>query len=349
MRWGKLELENNLVMAPMAGWTDLPFRLIVKSHGAGLVYTEMISAMGLVRREPKTWALLRSRPRERPLAVQIFGSEPEVLARAARMVQEAGFEAVDLNLGCPARKVVKNGAGSILMRKPDLVRKIFSRVRAATSLTLTVKFRSGWSREEGFVAPDFARLARDEGFDGLAFHPRYGRQGFGGQADWEELREVVEAVDLPVLGSGDVTDPDSAQKMLDTTGCAGGMIGRAALGNPWIFRWILEAREGDQALAGAPALTGAPVRTVEPAQIKEAVDSHLDLLVDHYGDAATSRIFKGWAGRYLKGLPLAKGCREAVNQSRSLEETRAVLDDYFQRISDSDRESGSVKDLNRCG
>ena len=317
MRWGKLSLKNNLVMAPMAGWTDLPYRLMVKSHGAGLVYTEMVSAVGLSRREPKTWSLLRSCPEERPLTVQLFGSDPRIMAQAATLVEEAGFEAVDLNLGCPARKVVKNGAGAILMRKPELIREIFARVRAATSLTLSVKFRSGWSREEGFAAPEIARLAQEEGLDGLACHPRYGRQGFGGRADWEELRQVVEAVSLPVLGSGDVTGPASAKRMLEQTGCAGVMIGRAALGRPWIFRRI-EA-----------GLRGGEVPEPGPEEISRAMARHLAMLMVHYGEMTAHRIFKGWAGKYLKGLTGAKTCREDLNRSRSLAEMRTVLDEYF--------------------
>ena len=317
MRWGKLSLENNLVMAPMAGWTDLPYRLLVKEHGAGLVYTEMLSSVGLSRREDKTWSLLDSSPKERPLAVQLFGSDPGILARAAAMVEEAGFEAVDLNMGCPARKVVKNGAGAILMRKPKLVQEIFAQVRAATSLTLTVKFRSGWSREEGFAAPEIARMAQDQGLDGLACHPRYGRQGFGGQADWEELRQVAEAVSLPVLGSGDVIGPDSARQMLEQTGCAGVMIGRAALGRPWIFRQIGEGLEGRE-----PVQAG-------PKEIRETMDRHLGLLIDYYGAEHAHRIFKGWAGKYLKGLPKAKFCREALHRSRSMDEMQTVLNEYF--------------------
>ena len=320
MRWGKLELENNLVMAPMAGWTDLPYRILVKCHGAGLVYTEMISAMGISRREPKTWSLLRSRPEEWPLAVQLFGSDPGVLARAAVMVEEAGFEVVDLNMGCPARKVIKNGSGAILLRKPELIRKIFARVRAATRLTLTVKFRSGWSREDGFVAPEIARLAQEEGLDGLAFHPRYGSQGFGGRADWEELARVVEAVSLPVLGSGDVTGPASAQRMLEQTGCAGVMIGRAALGRPWIFSRI------------KGALNGEDDRTVGPEEIRRTMDRHISLLIDHYGEKSSHRIFKGWAGRYLKGLPGAKACRETLNRSKSMEEMKDFLAGYFDEL-----------------
>lgn len=316
MRWGKLSLENNLVMAPMAGWTDLPFRLMVRNHGAALVYTEMISAVGLSRGEEKTWALLRTQERERPLAVQLFGAEPESLARAASLVEEAGYDAVDLNLGCPARKVAKNGAGAILLRKPDLIRTIFARVRAATSLTLTAKLRSGWSREEGFVAPEIARAAREEGLDGLAFHPRYGRQGFGGKADYEDLARVVEAVDLPVIGSGDVTGPESAQRML-ATGCAGVMIGRAALGDPWIFARILAAREGRE--FSGPG----------PEEVRATVLGHLALMVEHYGELPAARMFKGWAGRYLKGLPGAKVCREAVNTSHGLEEIREILDTFF--------------------
>ena len=214
------------------------------------------------------------------------------------------------------------------MRKPDLIKRIFARVRAATSLTLSAKLRSGWSREEGFTAPLIARAAQDEGLDGLALHPRYGRQGFGGKADYEELARVVEAVSLPVLGSGDVTGPESAKRMLEITGCAGLMIGRAALGDPWIFDRI------------GSFLEGGEVSSPNLVEIQAAMARHLFLLTDHYGQESARRIFKGWAGKYLKGLPAAKSCREAINRSDSLKEIRTVLIGYFERRTGLDRWTG---------
>jgi len=304
----------------MSGWTDLPGRLMAKSYGAGLVFTEMVSAVGLSRKEPKTCSLVRSHPAERPLVVQIFGRDPQVLARAACLLEEAGAEAVDLNLGCPARKVVRQGAGAALLKTPDLVREIFSQVRRAGSLTLSAKLRSGFSPQESPAAVGMARMAEGEGLDGLALHPRFARQGFGGAADWSLLARTVKAVSIPVLGSGDVIGPESARQMLEKTSCAGVMLGRAALGRPWIFEEI------------GRHLAGQEARPAGPAQVQAAIRRHLGLLIDYAGRRTAWLKFKGWAGWYLRGLPQARTVRRAVHSSRGVEEMEAVLDKYFQEV-----------------
>jgi len=328
MRWGRIETESNLVMAPMAGWTDLPQRLLAKEAGAGLVYTEMVSAMGLYRREPKTWSLVRSHPAEEPLVVQIFGSDPEILARAATLLEEAGVRAVDLNLGCPARKVVKTGAGAVLLSNLNRVGQIFRRLRRATGLTLSAKLRSGWSPGEGLKAVEVARMAEAEGLDGLALHPRFGKQGFGGRADWSILTRVVAEVKIPVLGSGDVTGPETAERMLRETGCAGVMIGRAALGRPWIF---------DQIKA---FLAGEAWERTEPELISRAMNRHLGLLVDYSEPRKAILTFRGWAGRYLKGLPRAKAVRQAIYQAREMEEVMDLVNGYFQGLKRAEEGGG---------
>lgn len=321
MRWGDTVCGSNLVLAPMAGWTDLPFRLLAAEFGAGLVYTEMISAMGLIREGAKTWELIATDPAEAPLVVQIFGNDPGVMAEATAELNGRGVRMLDLNLGCPARKVVRQGSGSALLKDLDLAREIFRRVRSVFKGWLSVKFRTGWSQElTGPVAVKAGLMAREEGLDGLAVHPRYTRQGFGGAADWSVIREVVEAVELPVLGSGDVTGPESAERMLSETGCAGLMIGRAALGKPWIFDQILDSR------------AGAKLAPKGAAEIRSIVNRHIDLLVRFKGPVAAWSLFKGWAGYYLKGLPLAKPVKQEIYRTRNLDQVRDLLDGYFERL-----------------
>jgi len=240
---GTLKLENCLIMAPMAGITNLPFRLLVRSLGAGLVFSEMVSAMGLAMSKKKTFAYLKSHPDERPLAVQIFGYRPDIMARAAQIVIDAGADTVDINMGCPAKKVTKTGAGAALMRSPRLVEEIVSSIRLACTVPLTVKIRAGWSPDQP-VACEIAHVIEDCGADAIVLHPRFATQGYSGRADWELIRELKEKARIPVIGNGDIIEPADAVKMKKQTGCDGVMIGRGAVGNPWIFREIRQLEKG---------------------------------------------------------------------------------------------------------
>ena len=239
LKIGNFDIENRLIMAPMSGKTNLPFRLIVKKMGAGLVMTEMISAVGLVRGQPKTHAYLASHPAERPVASQLFGCEPDSLAESARIATERGMDMVDINVGCPAKKVVRSGSGAALMRDPEKIAKIVAAVRKSTDIPVTVKIRAGWSPQEA-NAVEVARIAEDNGADGVSVHPRFATQGFSGAADWSVIERIKKVVTIPVIGSGDVTEPYMAKEMRAVTGCDGVMIGRAAVVNPWIFRQILD-------------------------------------------------------------------------------------------------------------
>ena len=235
---GGLVLANPVILAPMAGVTDLPFRLLCKESGCGLVVSEMISDNALLFDNDRTLEMLRMEPAERPVAMQIFGSNPELMAQAAQKVEAAGADIIDINMGCPAPKIVKNGEGSALMRKPELAQRILRAVVAAVQVPVTVKIRKGWSEQE-VNAVELALLAEEAGVAAVAVHGRTREQFYEGKADWQIIREVKEALSIPVIGNGDIWSPADAARMLEQTGCDGIMVGRGCQGNPWLFRDIL--------------------------------------------------------------------------------------------------------------
>lgn len=242
---GGLHLQSPLVLAPLAGYTDLPFRLLCRELGAGLVFSEMVSSHGLHQGQKKSAAMLQSVPKERPLVVQLFGAEPDIMAAAAARICELPVDGIDLNMGCPVRKVTRRGAGAALMSEPERAAAIIQAVCAASSLPVSVKFRSG--RDAAHLnAVSFARMAEDAGAAFLTIHGRTWAQAFGGQADWSLVRAVREAVRIPVIGNGDIDSFATAQERLQASACAAVMVGRGALGNPWLFA----GRERPQTLAG---------------------------------------------------------------------------------------------------
>jgi nifR3 family TIM-barrel protein len=243
MKIGSVETDNFTVLAPLAGITNLPLRLIAKRAGCGLVCSEMISSNGLVYGSDKTMQLLDSVPEEKPLSVQIFGSDPPIMADAARIVQDSGADIVDINFGCSVRKILKSHSGSALMKNPSLARRILYSVRQAVSIPLTIKIRTGWDAS-GNQALDIARIAEACGVDAIAVHPRTATQGFRGKADWSLIARIKESLTIPVIGNGDVTEPADAMRMQEETGCDGVMVGRAAIGNPMIFSQILAVKQG---------------------------------------------------------------------------------------------------------
>lgn len=322
---GSLELENPVVLAPLAGITNLPFRLIAKARGCGLVCSEMISSNGLVRDSEKTWKMLESQPEEKPLSIQIFGADPAIMAEAARMVAEEGADILDINLGCSVRKIVKTGAGVSLMREPRKAGAIFKAVREAVGIPFTIKIRSGWDAS-GRQALEIAKIAEDSGVDALAVHPRTASQGFRGRADWPIIAEVKRRVSIPVIGNGDIVEPDDALAMRDQTGCDAVMIGRAAIGNPWIFEKIL-AR-----------LRGGPEPEVGMEHRFEVMAEYLDSSIRRLGEVRACRMMRSRLGWFVKGLPYSSGFRESIKLLSSRAEALELMNAYASRL--RERENG---------
>jgi tRNA-dihydrouridine synthase B len=318
---GKLHLKNWLIMAPMSGKTNLPFRLIVKKMGAALVITEMISAVGLSRRQAKTYAYLDSHPAEKPVAAQLFGSEPDKIATSAGIAAEKGMDVVDINMGCPVRKVVKTGSGAALMRDPKRVANILYAVRKNTSLPLTVKIRAGWSPEEA-NALEIARIIEDSGADGISIHPRFASQGFSGKADWSLIARIKEALKIPIFGSGDITEPYLALKMRSETNCDGVMIGRAALANPWIFKQILDMEK--KGSFNAPNLD----------ERYHLIMEHYLLLIKYLGENRATNAIKGLLLLYTKRLPYRKFLKGVIPEIDGREKLISVIYKYFGYISE---------------
>ena len=317
-------------MAPMAGLTDLPFRLLVKKYGAGLVTTEMVNAMGLTSGKnrnalsrSKTFDYLKSHPREKPLAVQIFGSSPEVMAEAARVVVGAGADIVDINMGCPARKVLKTGSGGALLKNPKAVEAIVSSVRLACPVPLTVKIRAGWSPDQP-VAVEIARIIEDCGGDAVTVHPRYVNQGFSGQADWTIISRIKEKLRIPVIGNGDVFKPSLALTMKTVTGCDGVMIGRGAIGSPWIFSQILKLEKG---------LEDRPPRLTERRSL---IMEHFLLLSDSMGENRAAKKMRGLLLWYTKSLPYSTRFRGSMTHVRDLETLISAVDEYFSFLEEKE-------------
>ena len=316
---GQLKLENWLIMAPMAGVTNLPFRLMVKRLGAGLVTTEMVSAMGLTSGGKKTLDYIRSHPDEKPLAVQIFGSSPGVMARAAQMVVEAGANLVDINMGCPVKKVVKTGAGASLLRDAERVAEIVTAVRLACPVPLTVKIRAGWSPEKP-VACEIARIIEDCGADAITVHPRFASNGFSAQADWSLIGRIKGLLKIPVIGNGDVFEPSHAIKMKKQTGCDGVMIGRGAVGNPWIFKQILCLNQG------------IPVSEPDLFERRSLIMEHFKALSDFMGEQRAALIMRGLLLQHTKGLPHSSQFRGSITQIKDLESLVKTMDKYFSTL-----------------
>jgi tRNA-dihydrouridine synthase B len=262
---GRVNVGQGLVLAPMAGITDLSFRLIARRFGADLVTSEMVSAEGVLRGNASTQALLRIHPEERPLALQLFGGEARAVAEATRIVVDQGVDIIDLNMGCAVQKVIRQGAGAALLLDPGRAGEMVAAVRRAVTAPLTIKIRSGWSREH-INAVEVARRAEGAGADAVTVHPRTARQGFSGAADWDVIARVKAAVSIPVIGNGDVRRPEQVEKLRQRTGCDGVMIGRAAKGNPWIFREAKELAKG-----------GTPRRPL-PGERLEVLLEHVRLL-----------------------------------------------------------------------
>jgi tRNA-dihydrouridine synthase B len=304
MKIGTVTIENPFVLAPLAGYTDLPFRLLCKEYGAGLVYSEMISCHGLSYRQQKTIDMLQTVPEEHPFAVQLFGSEPDVMGDAAAFLSDLPIDFIDINMGCPVKKITKNGAGSALMKTPDLAAKIIRQVRDKGKKTVTVKIRSGWTHQ-AINAPDFAKMAEDNGADAIAIHGRTWSDGFSGKADWSVIAAVKNAVSIPVIGNGDITSYNDGQKMMEETGCDGVMIGRGAMGRPWIFSPDNPEPSLDFRLS--------------------ALKRHLDLIETNCNTDWGLAGIKNHAGRYFKGIAHGAAIRQQIYQASSFFELQDLI------------------------
>ena len=291
MRIGSVQLDSPFLLAPLAGYTDLPFRLLCREYGAGGGLSEMISCFGLTYQQDKTHAMLASAPEERPVGIQLFGADPLVMGQAAALVSRHPIDFIDLNMGCPVKKVIKRGAGCALMREPDLARRIIRQVVANTDKPVTVKFRSGWTHET-ITAPDFARMAEDAGAQALTIHARTWSDGFGGQVDWEVIARGKEAVRIPVIGNGDLKSRQDGLRMMAETGCDAVMIGRAALGAPWVF----SPEEGPIGLSRRLA----------------ALNRHLELIGQLLPAERMMGRIRSTACRYFKGVAKGAAIREQI-------------------------------------
>lgn len=312
---GSLTLKNQVFLAPMAGITNLPMRIVSREGGASFTFTEMVSVNGLTREGRKTFDLLKTTPDDRPIGVQLFGDDAVMLAEAARLVEGHG-ELIDINMGCPVRKVVGTGAGSALLREPAKVAAIVRSVRKATTLPFTVKIRTGWTcGEDTFL--EIGRIAQEEGCDAVTLHPRSRAQMFEGRSDWKKIAELKAALRIPVIGSGDLFTSGDVVRMLQETGCDAVMVARGAMGNPWIFREALALLAGQ-----TPA---APDVTERLAVARR----HLELFTELAGSRLALMEMRKHLSWYSKGLPGAAQFRAAVNRIEDAAELLEAMEGFF--------------------
>ena len=312
---GGVVLENGLVLAPMAGVTDLSYRKLCKEQGCGLVVTEMVSAKAILYKNRNTQELLRIRDEERPAAVQLFGSDAGIMGEIAQVVSEGNCDLIDVNMGCPVPKIVNNGEGSALLKEPKKVEAILTAMVKRSKKPVTVKIRKGFN-DASVNAVEIAKIA--EGCGVAAVHGRTREQFYSGKADWEIIRQVKEAVKIPVIGNGDVTGAKEAKAMLDLTGCDGVMIGRGAKGNPWIFSQILHYLETGEVLPGPSVL-----------EIKEMILRHGRLLSEDKGEFTAMREMRKHMAWYTAGLPHSAALRNEINLVETLEEMAGLMERYF--------------------
>lgn len=310
---GSVVLDAPLILAPMAGVCDMPYRVIAHRYGAALVCAEMVSSQGIRYRNQHTEELLHIEPGEHPLSMQIFGSDPAVMAQAAAVVEEAGADIVDINMGCPVKKVVKNGDGSALMKNLPLAEKVIRAVVDAVSIPVTVKMRTGWD-EDHFTAPELAKRAEAAGAAAVTVHGRTREQFYSGKANWQKIKAVVDSVSIPVIGNGDIVDGPSAKKMMDETGCQAVMVGRAAQGNPWIFPQIRHY-----------LATGEELPPPTAKERYTQMLAHFEALLTYKGEYIGVREMRSHASWYTRGLYGSAALREKINRAQSAGEFREIV------------------------
>jgi len=320
LKIGDVVLDNQVILAPMAGVTDLPFRLLCKEQGAGLICMEMVSAKAIHYRNKNTEELMEIHPQEMPVSLQLFGSEPDLIAEVAASIEERPFSILDINMGCPVPKVVNNGEGSALMKNPKLVEEILTKLVKAVKKPVTVKFRKGFN-DTCVNAVEIAKIAESCGVAAVAVHGRTREKYYSGKADWDVIADVKRAVKIPVIGNGDVIDGISAKKLLEYTGCDGVMIGRASQGNPWIFNEVVTYLE-----------TGVLPAKPNAATVKETIKRHAALQLQYKGEYTGVREMRKHMAWYTTGYPHSAKFRQMINSMETMEELMKGLDDIFDPL-----------------
>ncbi len=321
MKIGSFNIENKLMLAPMAGVTDLAFRIICKEMGVGLTVTEMVSAKGMYYNDRKTDSLTEIDPRERPVSLQIFGSEPDIMEHVVKnkLNGREDIDIIDINMGCPAPKIVKNGDGSALMKDPMLAERVIRRVAGASNKPVTVKIRKGWD-EKSVNGVQIAKLAEASGAAAITVHARTRDMFYSGKADWDYIGKVKEAVDIPVIGNGDIFTPQDALDMMDRTGCDGVAIGRGAMGNPWIFRQINQLLDGREA------------EVPSPQEILETGIRHMNMVCDIKGERIGVREMRKQLAWYIKGMRNSNEIKNRINTMVDKMEIEMLLRDYMEHL-----------------
>lgn len=315
LKIGQAELQTPVALAPMAGVTDLPFRILCKEQGCGLMCTEMVSAKALLYKNKNTKPLLETRVEEAPIAVQLFGSDPDIMTEMALQLEEGPYDIIDVNMGCPVPKIVNNGEGSALMKNPKLAEQILSSMAKRLHKPLTVKFRKGFYDAE-VNAVEFAKMAESCGVAAIAVHGRTREQYYSGKADWDIIRQVKEAVSVPVFGNGDIFTPEDAKRMKEETGCDGLMVARGAKGNPWIFSRITHYLE-----------TGELLPPPSKDEVKKAILRHGKLQVEYKGENVAMREMRKHVAWYTAGYPHSAALRNEINLVETMEELIHLLEE----------------------
>lgn len=307
MKIGNINIDNPVALGPMAGVTDLTFRTICKEFGCGIVFTEMVSAKGIYYNDPKTKGLMKIEEKERPVALQIFGSDSEIMSKVTKKINKHNHDILDINMGCPTPKIVKNGDGSALLKKPKLIREIVEKVVDASEKPVTVKIRTGWD-DDNINAVVVSKIIEESGAKAISIHGRTREQFYTGSADWEIIRKVKEAVSIPVFGNGDVFSVEDAKKMKEITNCDGIMIARGAQGNPWIFKRVIHYFK-----------TG---EIIPPPTVKEKINmciKHLKMLIENKGEYIAIREMRKHCAWYLKGIRNSAKVRNEINKAKSVD------------------------------
>ncbi|BCN29705.1 tRNA dihydrouridine synthase DusB [Anaeromicropila herbilytica] len=315
---GNINVKGNLILAPMAGVTDLPFRLLCKEKGADLIYTEMVSAKGIMYNNKNTESLLVVKEEERPVSLQLFGSDPVILSETAKKIEHLNFDILDINMGCPVPKIVNNGEGSALLNNPKLVSEIVSRVVKAIKKPVTVKIRKGFTNQDD-NAVDIAKVIEASGASLVAVHARTREQYYSGKADWDVIRRVKEAVSIPVVGNGDIFSALDAKDMIDTTGCDGIMIGRGVRGNPWLFEQIKKYQE-----------TGIILEKPTIEEVVQMILRHAILQIEFKGEYIGIREMRKHVAWYTTGYPKSSKLRNRVNEIDTMEQLEILMKEYLE-------------------